>query len=466
MITLIWTPTNEIDVVYYWIKWAPETDGTADWLRATTSIAQVGRSTTQVSTPERAGTYMVKSIDALGQESDDWVEAIHLIQVTEQTRVLDREEAPDWGGTPGLWTRHGPELWLPPPEAAEAVPPGVFPGDRWLAFNQTPTRIQIYEFEGAPFDLGVVTRVTMTASVRAYGLIDTTVMSQWVPLASADPLAGGSFTQTWDLHLEVAISQDGTNYAPWTPLKSTFVTGRAFKWRMVGALYDLVSTIHAVSAGVIVEIPLRSITGNDAFLDPATGTLTVTYAVPFLATPTVQITGRQSLGPGGNIVIVESDATHFKVQATAQAAATVPAANGSVIPTAAGKMPMQNATSNIGTKWNNTTQRFVTLAGTYTISVAVMTTSNAANGAVAAYLYRNGTEIARSAATGPSGTPISASLSVTVQSADNDYFEAWYSATPSSMTVQTAGSYFTASGQGRVNSGSIDYFVQGYGGHA
>jgi hypothetical protein len=235
---------------------------------------------------------------------------------------------------------------------------------------------------------------------------------------------------------------------------------------MVGALYDLVTTIHAVHAGVIIDIPLRSITGNDAFLDPATGTLTVTYAVPFLATPTVQITGRQSLGPGGNIVIVESDATHFKVAATAIAAATVPAQDGSFISTAAAKMPMQNAVSNLGGKWNNTTQRFVTLAGSYTFSVAAMTTANAANGAVAAYLYKNGTEIARSTATGPSGTPITAALSVTVAAADNDDFEAYCSATPSGMTVLAAGSYFTANGQGRVNSGSIDYFVQGYGGHA
>ena len=45
-------------------------------------------------------------------------------------------------------------------------------------------------------------------------------MAQWVPLATADPLAGGTFTETWDVHIEVAISQDGTNYAPWTPLKS------------------------------------------------------------------------------------------------------------------------------------------------------------------------------------------------------------------------------------------------------
>jgi microcystin-dependent protein len=36
--------------------------------------------------------------------------------------------------------------------------------------------------------------------------------------------------------------------------------------------------------------------------------------VPFLATPTVQLTARQSVAPGGNIVLIESDDAHFEVE--------------------------------------------------------------------------------------------------------------------------------------------------------
>jgi predicted phage tail protein len=465
-IDLIWTPTNEIDVVYYWIKWAPETDGSAVWTKATTSIAQVSNTTTQISTPARAGTYMVKSIDALGQESDDYIEAIYIVQVTEQVRVYDDEEQPGWSGTLNRWTLHGPEIWLAPPTAPETTPPGVFPGDRWLSFNATPTRVEVYDFT-APFDLGMVTRVTMTAIVQAYGLVDSTVMADWKPLASAVPLEGGTFTNAWDAHIEVSISQDNSSWADWTPLKSTFVTGRAFKWRLVGAIYDLVTTLHAVRAGVIIDIPLRNVSGNNVALDPATGTLTVTYAVPFMATPTVQITAQQSIGPGGQILITESDRNHFKVQATAHAAATVRPVDGTTIATAAAKPPMQAPLFNTGTRWNTTTQRFETLAGNYTISCAVMANNvTGSQAAVAAYLYRNGTEIARSTGGGPAGAQVSASLSINVTSVDGDYYELYVSGTPAGMTVLAYGSQFSADGQGRVQSGSIDYFVQGYGGHA
>ena len=78
---------------------------------------------------------------------------------------------------------------------------------------------------------------------------------------------------------------------------------------------------------VIVEVPSRSIRGDDAVLDD-TGHLTVTYARDFLETPSVQLTARQSLAPGGNIVLVDSDAHHFKVEH--RDAAGAPTAGGSI----------------------------------------------------------------------------------------------------------------------------------------
>jgi predicted phage tail protein len=329
--TLTWTPTAEIDVLFYWVKWTSNLVG-ATWDRATTSIARVDRNTTQVNTPTRSGTFMVKSIDSLGQESDAWAEAILEAQQTERSIFLNRFEQPAWAGNLNmLWHHNVTELWLPPPVEPEDVPPGVFPGERGIALNKTPTRIGVYDF-ALPFDLGAVTLVTMTAIVEGYGTRLGRTMNLWVPLASATPLAMGTHnsisnwiplamavpmamgsSKEWDAHIEAAVSQDGVTFDDYFPLKSTVITGRAFKWRMVGTLYDLLTTLRALQAGVIIEVPLRSIQGNDVVLD-GTGHLTVTYVAPFLVTPTVQLTARQSLAPGGNIVIVESDRNHFRVE--------------------------------------------------------------------------------------------------------------------------------------------------------
>jgi hypothetical protein len=259
--------------------------------------------------------------------------AILLPQVTELVHVTDIEEQPNWLGNRGTyWHKNLGELWLPPPDAPEPVPPGIFPGDRGVALNQTPTRVGVYSFT-APLDLGIVcSNVSIVALVLAYGTFLGTVMAKWTPLASASPLASGAnntmsawiplaqanplamgSSDQWDGHIECAVSQDGATYAPWFPLKSTQITGRAFQFRLIGTLYDLLTTMRTIRAAVILNIPLRNIQGNDVAMD-GTGHLVVTYAVPFLATPTVQLTARQGLIAGGNIVVTESDAFHFKVE--------------------------------------------------------------------------------------------------------------------------------------------------------
>jgi predicted phage tail protein len=332
LITLIWLPTGEIDVMFYWIKFTPRlTD--ASWDRATTSIARVDRNTTQVSTPMRAGTYMLKTVDSLGQESDSWIEAVLEPQQTETSIFFDWHEEPDWAGTLGpKWHINVDELWLPPPVAPEPIPPGIFPGDRGLLLNSTPTKLGTYIF-GNSFDLGASTTVIMTAYIDGYGTLflgdpmalwsplssqsplaagTHGTISAWVPLAMAVPLATGT-SKNWDAHLDARVSVDGTTWQPWFPLKSTIITGQKFEWRLHGVLYDLETTLRITEAHVVVEVPLRNVQGADAALD-GTGHLVVTYAAPFLVTPTVQITARQSLAPGGNIVITESDRDHFKVE--------------------------------------------------------------------------------------------------------------------------------------------------------
>jgi predicted phage tail protein len=345
MSMLSWRPTGEIDVMFYWIKWSRDTAG-ATWDRATTSIARVDRNTTQVTTPTRSGTYMVKAIDSLGQESDEWAEAILSSQQTETSVFFNEGQQPGWLGDLGAnWHHNLDELWLPPPDAPEPVPDGVFIGDRGLALNATPTRVAVYGFDQG-FDLGASTLVTMTSYVTGFGTQIGMTMSRWQPLSSAVPLAAGlhnaislwtplaqavplaiGSSRNWDAHIEARVSADGGTFGDWFPLGSTMITAQAFEWRLVGEVYDLQTTLRAVEAGVLIEVPLRSVAGNDVALD-GTGHISIPYAAPFLVTPTVQLTARQSLAPGGNIVIVESDRDHFKVEH--RDAAGAPHAGGSI----------------------------------------------------------------------------------------------------------------------------------------
>lgn len=341
--TVTWVPTGEVDVAYYWLKWSPQTDGSATWSHATTSIARVPYNATELTTPTRSGTYMLKAIDALGQESELWAEAIQLIQRTERVHVIDLPQEPDWLGDRGAyWHQNVDQLWVPPPDAPETIPAGVFPGDRAVALNKTPTRVAIYTFP-ASVDLGMVTAGVSTVSlVEAFGAFFGTVMADWTTLAEVDPLASGSGNtmSSWrplaaanplalggsnefDAHIEMRVSQDGVTFEDWSPLKSTIITGREFEFRLIGVVYDLLTTLRCVSASVTLEVPLRNVQGEDVALNVTTGALSVVYPIPFMATPTVQITARQSLSAGGNIVITASDETGFSVQHKNSAGANV-----------------------------------------------------------------------------------------------------------------------------------------------
>jgi predicted phage tail protein len=339
--TLAWVPPPDLDVVLYWIKWSPLMDGSATWAAGTTSIARVTRNTTQTTTPTRSGTFMIKSVDSLGQESDSFAAAILNDQQREQHYVVDEAEQPAWAGDlSDNWHKVGAQLWMPPPEEPEPIAPGVFPGDRSLAINQAPTRLDVYGF-AATLDKGVVSTHSMIAVILGNGALIGTTMSAWRPLASADPLGVGvpgamvgwvplatakplatNISDQWDAHIEMRVSQDGVAFDEWTPLKSTLITARAVEWRLVGAVYDLRTTLKLSRAEVLVEVPSRTLGADDAALD-GTGHLVVTYPVGFAATPTVQLTARQGLAPGGNIVLVESDRNHFKVEHRNAAGAAV-----------------------------------------------------------------------------------------------------------------------------------------------
>lgn len=346
--TVTWLPSSDIDVVFFWLKWSPQTDGSATWDRATTSVARVARNTSQISTPLRSGTFMMKAIDSLGQESVGYAIAILLPQQTESAVIMDENEGPAWAGDRGdRWHVYGGAALLPPPSAPEDVPPGVFPGDRGVVLNQSPTRVAAYGFANT-LDVGDPTLLTMTAMIEGVGERLGTLMAFWLPLASQSPLASGTHytmsdwvplaaarpigvpaSDNWDAHIEAQVSRDGATWEAWFPLKSSVITARTMRWRLVGSIYDLATTLRVTQAQVRVELPVRSVTGNDVPLDD-TGHATITYAVPFYFVPNVQLTARQGLVPGGNIVLVESERDHFTVEGRNASGDPVPDATMSI----------------------------------------------------------------------------------------------------------------------------------------
>ena len=98
-ITLEWEPVTVIDLSHYSIRHSPLTSG-ATWANSTTSVSKIGRPSTSVTLPARAGTYLVKAHTKLEKESVNATPAVVLpAQIEGFTNTLTLAEASGFSGT-------------------------------------------------------------------------------------------------------------------------------------------------------------------------------------------------------------------------------------------------------------------------------------------------------------------------------------------------------------------------------
>ena len=68
---LSWTQIPDLDLAFYQIRYSTLTDGTGEWANSVSLIEKVSRPATSISTVARAGTYLIKAFDKLGNASSN-----------------------------------------------------------------------------------------------------------------------------------------------------------------------------------------------------------------------------------------------------------------------------------------------------------------------------------------------------------------------------------------------------------
>jgi predicted phage tail protein len=310
-IDLQWLPTGEIDVLYFWIQYSPATDGTHSWDNSTTIATRISRNTNSYTTPARPGTYLIKTIDSLGQESTTFRHVIIYREVRPPNNIVRYDEAPLWPGTRNLWVLTGGALYLPPPAAPEAVPTSIYPGTRATSVNGVPTRYSYYSL-ATTFDQGTTGPVVASVVVKAYGQYGNNSMSTWKPIAIAQPLAMGA-SNNWDAAVEARGSLDGVTWGPWRPFTATTMDVRMLQFRVVGLIYDLQTTLRMTDVIVNVDVYERTQSAANVPI-PGSGQVTVNYTKPFYATPNLQLTGFPSGNQGSTLFILTSTKSTFTVE--------------------------------------------------------------------------------------------------------------------------------------------------------
>src|SRR6056300_767137 len=97
---LSWTQIPDLDLAYYNLRFSEETDGTADWQDSVALVEKVSRPATSISVPARAGTYLIKAVDKLGNFSSNATAIIsNVTTVTNFNNITTVSEHPDFDGT-------------------------------------------------------------------------------------------------------------------------------------------------------------------------------------------------------------------------------------------------------------------------------------------------------------------------------------------------------------------------------
>ena len=97
---LSWTQIPDLDLAFYQIRYSTLTDGTGEWANSVSLIEKVSRPATSISTVARAGTYLIKAFDKLGNASSNATAIVSNVTSTLNFNAITTvSEHPDFDGT-------------------------------------------------------------------------------------------------------------------------------------------------------------------------------------------------------------------------------------------------------------------------------------------------------------------------------------------------------------------------------
>jgi hypothetical protein len=307
---LQWDIVQGSGLSHYVVKFQSVLSG-ATWGSAVTLVAKVPISATGVSVPAMNGTYLVKAVNLFDVESvnpaiiSSNVQSLNAINV-----VATIAEGTPWSGVLtdvvidplGLMMSGGGnmDLW-PDIDAVENFDIGNV--DNGFVIDGT------YDFEDS-LDLGAVYTSRLTASLEVAGLDWRSNLDE-IPDLDAVSNFDGADPSLWNVELQVQTSNDGTTWGPWRTFLVGDYTARAFRFRARLTSGDPYVTPILQAASVTVDMPDRTIGGND--LAAPSGGLTVSFGNAYRAVPAIAIAA-QGLATGDYYAITAKTVGGFQIQ--------------------------------------------------------------------------------------------------------------------------------------------------------
>ena len=292
---LSWTQISDLDLAFYQIRFSDKTDGSGDWLNSVNLVTKVSRPATSITVPARAGTYLIKAVDKLGNFSSNATAIVSNVVSAENFNTITTvSEHPTFSGTKTNVSISDDSLTLNSSELFDSAS-GLFDANTTRFFDSGVANADFlasgnYEFADV-IDIGAKHTVRVTASLtQSARNPDDLFDNRTGNFDSGKSNFDGDTPANCDAHLEIATSDDNSTYTSFQNFVIGNYTARYLKFRVVLTSSDLASTPVVSAVTVTADMPDRIFSGND--ISSGTSTKTVTFTTPFKSTAyAVGITG-------------------------------------------------------------------------------------------------------------------------------------------------------------------------------
>jgi hypothetical protein len=311
-----WEQISDLDLAFYNLRFSEATDGTADWQNSVALVEKVSRPATSISVPARAGTYLIKAVDKLGNFSSNATAVIsNVTSATNFNVITTQSEHPTFAGTNTNTVISDNAIELDSSELFDAAS-GDFDDETTRFFDSGVANADFvssgnYEFANV-IDIGAKHTARITASLtQTSDNPDDLFDNRSGNFDSAPSNFDGDVAANCNAHIEIATSDDNTTYTAFRTFVIGEYTFRFAKFRVVLISRDNASTPVVSAVTVTIDMQDRIFSGND--IVSGAGTKTVTFTNPFKTVNyAVGVTG-ENMATGDFFVVENKTINGFDV---------------------------------------------------------------------------------------------------------------------------------------------------------
>ena len=315
---LSWTPVPDLDLSHYRIRHSRDTSTSATYANSVDLIAKVSRPANTAVVPAMTGTYFIKAVDKLGNDSLDSTRSVAIIEdIKDLNAVATSTQNPTFGGTKTNLVvvdnelRLGTSILFDSAAGNFDTTGGLFDGG-----GGTVASSGTYDFDNY-VDLGAIYTSRVTANLSLTRLDYGTQFDDATGnFDDREGLFDGDANEfgTTNAELQVATTDDDpSGSATYTAFRKFFVgdyKARAFKFRAILASDDSEASPSISALSVTIDMPDR-ITAEDDIVSGA-GSKAVTFSPNFKGLQGISISA-QNLASGDYYVITSKSVTGFTI---------------------------------------------------------------------------------------------------------------------------------------------------------